>query len=85
MKGQPKYKVGDKVIITNDDVNSINYGDHIGEVYIVDPFGTWDDPSDVSYDIMIEDYRHPSAPDKPSKCLCKHYTEKLVKPYVNNK
>ena len=75
MKGKPKFKEGDKVVITLDG----KY--HVGEIFIVDPYGTWDDPSDVSYDVMIHDYRHPSNPDKITDCLCKHNTEKNVLKY----
>lgn len=76
MKGNPKYKYGDKVIIELDGKQ------HVGEIYIIDKYGTWDYPDDVSYDIMIHDYVHPDTPDKISDCLCKHVTEKDVKPYV---
>ena len=82
MKGKPKYKIGDKVIISlSGFFNTLNNGEHVGEVYIVDPYGTFDDPSDVSYDVMIHEYRHPSCPDEISDCLCKHITEKDIKPY----
>lgn len=81
MKGKPKYKHGEKVIITFPESDKLNAGEHVGEIYIIDEYGTWNDPSDVSYDILISDYRHPSEPDKLTQCLCKHWTEKTVKPY----
>ena len=59
MKGKPKYKIGDKVIISiSGFFHTLNNGEHVGEVYIVDPYGTYDDPSDVSYDVMIHDYNN---------------------------
>ena len=65
MKGQPKFKYGDKVTFTwgKDEEKE-------GTIYIIDKYGTWDDPSDVSYDIMSE--------DNGRKCLFKHITEKYV-------
>jgi hypothetical protein len=67
MKGKPKFKIGDKVQFTLD--NETFYG----EVYIVDAYGTWDDPNDVSYDIMVNNWG-----PKKEECLFKHITEKLV-------
>ena len=47
MKGKPKYKIGDNVsFIFNDEKLS-------GTVFIVDAYGTFEDPTDVSYDIMV--------------------------------
>jgi hypothetical protein len=65
MKGKPKFKYEEKV--------KFKFGDKIkeGTIYIIDEYGTWDDPSDVSYDIM-------STTDDGRKCLFKHITEKLV-------
>ena len=66
MKGQPKYKLGDKVEFTLSDKT------YTGIIHIVDEFGTWMDPSDVSYDIFVEK-------DKDiENCLVKHINEKLV-------
>ncbi len=81
MKGKPHYKHGDKVIITFPETDHLNAGEHIGTIEIIDIYGTFDDPSDVSYDILISDYRHPSDPDKITPCLCKHWTESNIKPY----
>ena len=67
MKGKPKFKIGDKVQFTLD--NETFYG----EIYIVDAYGTWDDPNDVSYDIMVNNWG-----PKKEECLFKHITEKLV-------
>ncbi len=67
MKGKPKYKIGDKVQFT------LEEGTFYGEVYIVDAYGTWDNPNDVSYDIMVNNWG-----PKKEECLFKHITESLV-------
>lgn len=77
MKGNPKYQIGDKVIV------NINGKEHIGEIYIIDSEGTWDNPDDVSYDVMVHDFMHSVYPNKPGDCLIKHCTEKIVKLYKN--
>ena len=53
MKGFPKFTIGDKVHF-NFTINDGKYSED-GEVVVVDKFGTWDDDSDVSYDIKLED------------------------------
>lgn len=68
MKGKPKFNYGDKVQFTLE-----NEGTFTGTIYIIDAYGTWDDPSDVSYDIMVDEYG-----PKKEECLFKHITEKLV-------
>ena len=65
MRGYPKYKINDKVYFIIEDKK------YEGTIYIIDKFGTFDNPSDVSYDIMSE------YDGKP--CLFKHITEKKVK------
>ena len=45
----------------------------VGVVFVVDAYGTFFDDSDASYDIMVE----------KENMLYKHFTEKLVKPYIN--
>ena len=67
MKGKPKYKIGDKVQFT------LEEGTFYGEVYIVDAYGIWDNPNDVSYDIMVNNWG-----PKKEECLFKHITESLV-------
>lgn len=76
MKGQPKFNCKDIVKFKLQDK------EYIGEVWIVDKYGTWEDPSDVSYDILVEDafkegdeHYHPNG---NNDCLFKHITEKLV-------
>ena len=68
MIGKPKYKIGNNVKFT------LEGREYHGKVYIVDEYGTWDDPSDVSYDIMVIDY----GDNHDKECLFKHLTEKLV-------
>lgn len=68
MKGKPQFKLGDRVQFTLPEEGTFH-----GEVYIIDPYGTWDDPSDVSYDIMVDEWG-----PKKEQCLFKHITEKLV-------
>ena len=62
MIGQPKFKYGDNV--------KFNFNNDIieGIVYIVDKYGTFEDDSDVSYDIYV----------KENNILYKHVNEKLV-------
>ena len=61
MRGNPKYKVGDRVRFEFN-------GELVdGKVYIVDTFGTWEDPSDVSYDVMSD-----------QDCLYKHIREDYI-------
>lgn len=67
MRGKPKFNYGDKVEFTLSD------GTYQGKIYIIDEYGTFEDPSDVSYDIMVDNYG-----PKKEQCLFKHITEKLV-------
>lgn len=53
MKGFPKYKIGDKVHFEFT-VEDKKYAED-GEVVVVDKYGTFEDDSDVSYDIRLED------------------------------
>lgn len=69
MKGHPKYKVGDMVTFP-----FYNSGLTTGMVYIVDAYGTFEDDSDVSYDIMVDNYR--GVPGE--QCLFKHINEKYI-------
>lgn len=76
MIGKPKYNCKDMVKFKLEDK------EHIGEVWIIDKYGTWDDPSDVSYDILVEDaFKEGDEHYKPGKdnsCLFKHITENLI-------
>lgn len=62
MLGKPKYNIGDTVsfLIDNKAVN--------GEVAIIDKYGTFEDDSDVSYDIY----------SKEENILYKHINEKNI-------
>ena len=53
MKGSPKYKIGDKVHFELT-IDGKKYSED-GEVIVVDKYGTFEDDSDVSYDIKLED------------------------------
>ena len=79
MKGHPKFNCKDIVKFKLQDK------EYIGEIWIVDKYGTWDDPSDVSYDILVEDaFKEGDEHYKPGKdnsCLFKHITERLVEKY----
>jgi len=83
MKGNPKFKEGDKVSFRIDDITLK------GEIYIVDKWGTLDNPSDVSYDIMVLNSKHKvkvgycdtefeEVKEVEGPCLYKHITESLV-------
>ena len=63
MLGKPKYNYGDTVSFVID--NKVK----TGTIYIVDKYGTFEDDSDVSYDIMVEN----------ENCLYKHIKETGVK------
>lgn len=71
MLGNPKYAVGEEVTF-----NLINRNDVevtlIGTVQIVDQYGTFEDNTDVCYDILVNDEN--GKPD----CLYKHVNEKSV-------
>lgn len=79
MLGKPKFKYSDIVKF------KIQDKEYVGEVYIVDEYGTWEDPSDVYYDILVKDafkegdkYYNPNG---NNDCLYKHIPEKLVEPF----
>jgi hypothetical protein len=62
MLGKPQF--------TTDDVVRFRIADRtlIGTIAVVDEYGTWEDASDVSYDIMVT----------PENTLYKHIPECLV-------
>ena len=53
MKGFPKYKIENKVHFEFT-VEDKKYSED-GEVVVVDKYGTFEDDSDVSYDIILKD------------------------------
>ena len=71
MLGKPKYAYGNKVKfkIKRDDKEY----ELVGEVYIIDKYGTFEDNSDVSYDIMVD-----KCPLNNEPCLFKHFREDLI-------
>lgn len=65
MIGHPKFKIDEKVKFDF-------YGqEKVGTVYIVDKFGTFEDNTDVSYDILVEE----------ENILYKHFNEKYISKY----
>ena len=48
MRGIPKYDYGD--VVTFDFRGYVK----TGVICVVDPYGTWEDDSDVSYDVWVE-------------------------------
>ena len=70
MRGNPKYKRGQMVRFTFWSARYPHPVTQVGRVDIIDAFGTFDDPSDVSYDILVE--------NEEENCLYKHITEALV-------
>ena len=74
MLGKPKYVDGDIVkfkVLTDYETQRIE--ELIGSIYIVDAWGTFQDNSDVSYDILVKDYFSPGA-----NCLFKHISEFMI-------
>ena len=53
MIGFPKFNIGDKVHFEFT-INNEKYSED-GEIVVLDKYGTWDDDSDVSYDIKLKD------------------------------
>lgn len=62
MKGNPKYQYGNLVKF------ELNGEIKEGTVYIIDKYGTFEDDSDVSYDILVGN----------ENCLYKHINEKYI-------
>ena len=62
MKGNPKYQYGNLVKF------ELNGEIKEGTVYIIDKYGTFEDDSDVSYDILVGN----------DNCLYKHINEKYI-------
>lgn len=63
MKGNPKYQYGNLVKF------ELNGEIKEGTIYIIDKYGTFEDDSDVSYDILVGN----------ENCLYKHINEKYIK------
>ena len=72
MLGKPKYNYGDEVkfkVKLRDKEYEL-----VGKVEIIDKYGTFEDNSDVSYDIMVEEGNFPVG----YPCLFKHFSEDRV-------
>ena len=67
MLGKPKFELNDKVSFTLQE-KTIE-----GVVYIVDAYGTFENPNEVSYDVFSDD----------ENVLYKHIPERLVKKVKN--
>lgn len=65
MKGNPKFQYGNLVKF------ELNGEIKEGTVYIIDKYGTFEDDSDVSYDILVK--------NENEHCLYKHINEKYLK------
>lgn len=64
MKGHPKFNYNDEV--------KFNLDGEIkkGIIYVIDKYGTFEDDSDVSYDVLVE--------NENERCLYKHINEKFL-------
>ena len=71
MLGKPKYQLGNKVTF------KIEEKEYKGNIYIIDSYGTFEDDSNVSYDIMVDNWG-----PKKEQCLFKHINENLIKNYM---
>ena len=69
MKGNPKFKYGDKVQFEVDGIKKV------GTVEIIDRYGTFFDDSDVSYDVMVIE---------ENPILYKHVNERFVSLYTED-
>lgn len=79
---EPKYTYGDVVSFNITDVDGVKTT-KTGEILIVDRYGTWENDSEPSYDIMVKDTKHFVAGiDGPEQtvgdCLYKHISESLI-------
>ena len=71
MLGKPKFKFDERVKFTlNNEILE-------GKIYIIDKYGTFENDSDVSYDIMVDEWG-----EKKEKCLFKHISERLVEKII---
>ena len=86
MLGKPKYNIGDSVKFSievpvydaNNKFEKFEKETFQGNIYIIDKYGTFEDDSDVSYDIMVTDKKFVSTVNTKGECLYKHINEKLV-------
>lgn len=77
MLGKPIYKLGDIVTFVLSDFEYTEESGYVlqitpetekytGKIRIIDAYGTFEDPSDVSYDILVDN------------CLYKHINEQMI-------
>lgn len=71
MLGNPKYALGEEVAFNLINRNGVDCT-YIGTVAIIDRYGTFEDNTDVSYDILVKDA------DGGNGILFKHVNEKSV-------
>lgn len=71
MLGKTKYALGEEVAFNIINRNGVDCT-YIGTVQIIDAYGTFEDNTDVSYDILVEN-------GERGGILFKHVNEKSVK------
>ena len=69
---KPKYKLNDTVKFTLDGRQ------HLGNVYIIDANGTFDNPEVPSYDILAKERLYISQINPEGRILYKHIPETLI-------
>lgn len=69
---KPKYKLNDTVKFTLDGKQ------HLGNVYIIDADGTFDNPGVPSYDILVKEHLYISQINPEGCILYKHIPETLI-------
>ena len=69
MLGKPKFYYDEPVSFTFDYLGETHVLN--GTVEVIDRYGTWENPDDVSYDIMCKE-------SPMGECLFKHIPEKFV-------
>lgn len=76
MLGKPKFNIDD--IVTFNIYENDNEFTLIGEIYIIDAYGTFYQNDEVSYDIMVKEGNYPIE----YPCLFKHIRESAVKKFA---
>lgn len=73
MLGKPKYALGEEVAFNIINRNGVDCT-YIGTVQIIDRYGTFEDNTDVCYDILVENGEN----GERGRILFKHVNEKSV-------
>lgn len=68
--GMPAFKCEDEVGFFLTPYGETERKFHVGKVYIIDAYGTFEQNEEPSYDIMVEEYNGTGKP-----CLVKHIRE----------